>query len=315
MSQFPLISVGLCTYNGAAFLREQLDSLVNQTYHPIEIRIRDDQSEDDTLSIIQEFQSRYSFIHLTQNPERLGVQKNFEAVFLDCRGEFIAPCDQDDIWLPQKLELLYQSIKGHQMAYHDSLLIDENGKSMNFRMSNKFQLQNWTRQEPFLLFNCISGHSMLFRKSLLESALPVPKAGFYDHWLVFVALSSGSISYYPETLVKYRQHQSNQTDLIGKKRKIHGLKRAKLRISRENRWLEVCAEFTKKSNPDHPANHMNTLAQRRESSFFCLSLGFEIWKNRGLILGILPYSQLAQLSFALRYSIGLKSKTLFYKTL
>lgn len=315
MSPQPLISIGLCTYNGAGFLREQLESLVYQTYRPLEIRIRDDKSDDDTLCIIQEFQSKYSFIHLTQNPERLGLQKNFEAVFQDCRGEFIAPCDQDDIWLPEKLELLHKAIDGHEIAYHDSLLIDESGKSMDFRMSDKFQLQNWTDQEPFLFFNCISGHSMLFRRKLLETALPIPKAGFYDHWLAFVALSSGSIFYCPEALVKYRQHHSNQTDLLGRKKKISGFKRAKLRISRENKWLEVCAGYTKTGSPSHSVNRIKDLAKTRESSFFCFPLGWEIWKNRSLILGILPYSQLAQLSFAFRYAIGLKTKNLFYKSL
>ncbi|GMQ31711.1 glycosyltransferase [Algoriphagus confluentis] len=312
MKQLPLISIGLCTYNGAEFLREQLESLVHQSYRPLEIRVRDDQSKDDTLSIIHEFQSKYSFIHLIQNQKRLGLQKNFEAVFRDCQGQFIAPCDQDDIWHPQKLEVLYQYIGGHQIAYHDSLLIDEEGKSMDFRMSDKFRLQNWNDQEPFLLFNCISGHSMLFRKTLLSTALPMPDTGFYDHWLAFVALSMGSITFCPEPLVNYRQHQSNHTDLIGKKRSTRGLDRAIQRISRENQWLEVCARFAKAANPSTSAKKMNELAQMRASSFFCFALGWEIWKNRKLILSIPSYSRFAQVTFALRYSIGLRTKTFFY---
>lgn len=312
MSRLPLISIGLCTYNGESFLREQLDSLTKQTFRPLEIRIRDDRSEDDTVSIIREFQSKYSFIHLIQNPKRLGLQKNFETVFQDCTGDFIAPCDQDDIWHSDKLEKLYKFIEGHEIAYHDSLLIDESGKPMDYRMSDKFQLGNWNQQEPFLFFNCISGHSMLFRKSILEVALPIPETGFYDHWLAFVALGSGSIGYCPEVLVNYRQHQTNQTDLLGKKKKLTGFERAQLRILRENCWLEVCSEFTGTKNPEHTVRRFRDLAKTRESSFFSFALGWEIWKCRGLILGILPYSILAQLAFAIRYSLGLKTKNLFY---
>lgn len=312
MNGLPLISIGLCTYNGEAFLREQLESLVSQTYRPLEIRIRDDQSDDQTLKIIQEYQSKYSFIHLVQNQNRLGLQKNFEAVFRDCSGELIAPCDQDDIWHPEKLERIQKSMADHQVVYHDSELVDENGKSMAYRISDKFRMGNWNQQEPFLFFNCISGHSMLFRKSLLETALPFPAEGFYDHWLAWVALGLGSIGYCPEVLVDYRQHQSNQTDLVGKKKKLTGLERAKNRISRENSWLEACSQFIGNTNPSHSAIRFKNLAKARESSFFNFGLGWEIWKYRAQVLPILPHSSLGKLAFAFRYSMGLKIKNLFY---
>lgn len=312
MNKRPLISIGLCTYNGAAFLREQLESLVRQTYRPLEIRIRDDRSVDTTLEIIREFQSRYPFIHLVENQERLGLQKNFEAVFMDCTGDFIAPSDQDDVWKPEKLERLYQSIHSHQLVYHDSELIDEMGNSLNFRISDKFQLGQWKDQIPFLLFNCISGHSMLFRKNLRELAIPIPEAGFYDHWLAWVALESGTVGYCPEVLVSYRQHQSNQTDLLGKKEGLSGLERAISRISRENSWLETCAKFKEEKTPVPSIVRFKNLAKKRESSFFNFDLGWEIWKNRALILQITPLSPVAKLAFAFRYSMGLKAKKLFY---
>lgn len=312
MKSQPLISIGLCTFNGGAFLREQLESLVNQTYRPLELRIRDDQSTDLTVEIIWEFQRKYSFIHIIQNPVRMGFQKNFELVFKDCQGDFIAPSDQDDVWESDKLEKLYHAISDHQMVYHDSELIDETGKVLGYRISNKFQLGAWAHQIPFLFFNCISGHSMLFRRSLLDLSLPIPEAGFYDHWLAWVALENGTIGYCPEALVKYRQHSSNQTDLIGKTHRLTGWERAKSRISRENNWLEVCSETKDKSDKSHPVIRFNKLAKGRESSYFSFKLGWEIWQNRNSILQILPYSTLAKLAFCFRYSIGLKSKKLYY---
>lgn len=312
MKSQPLISIGLCTYNGEAFLREQLESLVNQTYRPIEIRIRDDQSTDLSGEIIREFQRAYSFIHFIQNTVRLGFQKNFESVFQDCEGDLIAPCDQDDVWKSDKLEKLVDALSDHQMVYHDSELIDESGKLLGYRISDKFQLGEWNQQTPFLFFNCISGHSMLFRKSLLDIALPIPEAGFYDHWLAWVALENGTIGYCPEPLVKYRQHSSNQTDLVGKTHRLSGWERASNRVSRENNWLEICSETKEKTDPSHPVIRFQKLAKGRESSYFSLKLGWEIWQNRNFILQILPYSTLAKLAFSLRYSIGLKSKKLFY---
>ncbi|WP_111671065.1 glycosyltransferase [Algoriphagus litoralis] len=314
MTKFPLISIGLCTYNGAPYLRQQLDSLVQQTYPSLEIRIRDDQSEDETVAIIKEFQARFPNIHLVQNPVRMGLQKNFEAVFTDCQGEFIAPCDQDDIWLPHKLERIHQAIGMHQIAYHDSLLIDEHGRSLEFRMSDKFRLKSWNRQSAFLLFNCISGHSMLFNKQLLNYALPFPEQGFYDHWLAFVALESGSIKYCPEVLVKYRQHQSNQTDILGNKKQVSGRERVLTRISRENYWLSQCSNFIRNRSDSHPVFRFEKLAKSRERKYFCLDLGLEIWKQRSEILEILPYSLFSQLGFVFRYTLGLKLKTLFYRS-
>lgn len=312
MSRLPLISIGLCTFNGEAFIREQLDSLVAQTYRPLEIRIRDDRSQDQTVSIIREHQSQYPFIHLTENRERMGIQKNFEAVLLDCTGELLAPCDQDDIWHPDKLEILQRYLRDHLMVYHDSELIDQDGKSMEYRISDKFRLGNWENQEPFMLFNCISGHSMLFRKNLLKAALPIPEAGYYDHWLVWVCLGMGTIGFCPKSLVSYRQHQTNQTDLIGKKKKLSGLERTHARISRENSWLKACSEWTLPVQPSHSVIRLRDLALKREHVFFNFALGWEIWKNRSRVLGVLHSSSLDRLAFAFRYSMGLRAKNLFY---
>lgn len=312
MSKLPLISIGLCTYNGGEFLREQLQSLVQQSYSPIEIRIRDDQSTDETVAIIREFQSHYSFIHLVENSERLGLQKNFEAVFQDCMGELIAPCDQDDIWESRKLEHLQKFIGSDVMIYHDSQLIDEEGKLLGYRISDKFRLGSFDKQTPFLLFNCISGHSMLFRRKVLDLALPIPTSGFYDHWLAMVALEIGTIGFTNEVLVRYRQHTGNQTDLRGTKRSVSGFERAQNRILRENSWLDVCSRFLEKRNPGHLAIHLKNLAKRRESAFFTFGLGWEIWQNRNEILNLVPYSHLGKISFAFRYCMGLKTKRLFY---
>nr|WP_255742975.1 glycosyltransferase [Belliella calami] len=128
----------MCTYNGELFLREQLESLVNQDYPNLEIRIRDDMSSDKTWQIIQDFQGKYTFIHCIQNKNRLGFQKNFEEVFQDCQGIWIAPSDQDDIWSLDKISKLFSKTTDNIMVYHDSVLVDENNKTLDTNMSKIF---------------------------------------------------------------------------------------------------------------------------------------------------------------------------------
>jgi glycosyltransferase involved in cell wall biosynthesis len=98
-----LISVALCTYNGARFIRGQLDSLLAQTHRNIEVLAADDASTDDTVSILQEYAERDPRVRVLVNRHNMGFKKNFEQVISSCRGSFIAPCDQDDIWFPEKL--------------------------------------------------------------------------------------------------------------------------------------------------------------------------------------------------------------------
>ncbi|SFU20854.1 Glycosyl transferase family 2 [Algoriphagus locisalis] len=241
-SSLPLISIALCTYNGCKYLRPQLESLVNQTYPNLEISIYDDCSTDETPSIIQEYAKKFPQIKVHQNPRNLGYQENFAANFKACKGDLIAPCDQDDIWALNKIEKLFDLLQDHILVYHDSELIDEEGKSLGINISTRLNFVSGKNPKNFLFFNCVSGHSMLFSRDLLKYIFPFPKKGFYDHWMVFVASHYGSIDYLSECLVQYRQHQQNLTDILGAKRKETKLQTTISRIQRENNWLEICAE-------------------------------------------------------------------------
>src|SRR5688500_10348209 len=97
-NNIPLVSIALCVYNGEKFLREQLDSLVNQSYPNIEIIASDDRSTDASLLILQEYADRYPYFKFGQNEQNLGYVKNFEKVISLCSGDLIALSDQDDIW-------------------------------------------------------------------------------------------------------------------------------------------------------------------------------------------------------------------------
>lgn len=208
----PLVSIALCTYNGARFLEQQVESLLTQTYANIEMLAADDCSTDDTLSILERYAARDPRIIVSVNERNLGFKRNFEQLAVRCRGVFIAPCDQDDVWSPEKLSTLVAAIGDHALAYCDSALIDEQGAATGYRMSQVVPMLSTDDPVVFAFGNCVSGHAMLFRRDLLERVLPVPEAFFHDWWTAAVAASAGGTVYVPESLVLYRQHGANVTD-------------------------------------------------------------------------------------------------------
>src|SRR5438270_11298194 len=118
----------MATFNGARFLAEQLESIANQSVAPVELIICDDQSGDETQQIVQAFAERAEFpVHIHVNQYRLGYARNFRKAASLCSGELIAFCDQDDWWLPERLEVcaLRFDDAGLQLLYHNAWLVDE----------------------------------------------------------------------------------------------------------------------------------------------------------------------------------------------
>ena len=101
------VSIALCTYNGERYLSDLLQSLARQNYRPYELVVCDDGSQDSTVSILNEFERTAPFkVRIFSNTGNLGVIKNFEQALSLCNGDYIALCDQDDVWQPEKLALL-----------------------------------------------------------------------------------------------------------------------------------------------------------------------------------------------------------------
>ena len=108
----PKVSVFLCTFNGEKFLPEQLSSVSAQTRLPDELIAIDDSSSDDTMSILHDFAAKSTFpVQVLRNEHNLGVTANFARAVSACSGDFIVPCDQDDIWLPNKLATLAEVLE------------------------------------------------------------------------------------------------------------------------------------------------------------------------------------------------------------
>ncbi|MGI6224561.1 MAG: glycosyltransferase [Prevotella sp.] len=110
MDSIKKVSVVMCTCNGEKFVKEQLDSIINQTYPLHEIIIQDDNSHDNTIEILEEYAKKDKRIHVYHNVPALGVNQNFFAGIKKTTGDFIALSDQDDIWELNKIELQMQAI-------------------------------------------------------------------------------------------------------------------------------------------------------------------------------------------------------------
>ena len=206
----PLISIAMATYNGERYIKEQLESILKQSYHNLEIIICDDLSNDSTVKVIEEYQRTDSRIKLFINKSNLGFKKNFEKSILLCNGEYIALSDQDDIWKVNKIEILMSKIDSYDLIHSASSLIDENSNLIS---------PLWIKEDDFkysfekLVFgNTITGCTILLKKELLKDFSPIPNGEkYHDWWLALLASKNNGIVYEPTPLVQYRQHAAQDT--------------------------------------------------------------------------------------------------------
>lgn len=199
----------MATYNGAAYLREQLLSIVAQTYPNLEIILVDDCSSDSTATIAEEFAEQYAHIYFYPSGQNVGYLKNFERGIRLATGDFIALSDQDDIWLPEKITRLMQRRGNVPLVYSDSELIDADGVSMNIRLSQLKNLLNFDHPLQYTVGGTASGHAMVVRKDVVLDSLPWPPMVTHDFWIGFVSTFTGGMQYVDEVLVHYRQHGGN----------------------------------------------------------------------------------------------------------
>jgi len=203
------VTIALALYNGAGFIRELLDSLVLQTKPVTEVIASDDGSTDKTLDILAEYAGRLP-LTVIRNPGKKGATWNFENALRSCHGEYVALCDQDDIWEPGKVERLLQGIKHASLVHSDASVIDHQGAIVAPSFSRQIHKQTRTEFKKLLFRNSVTGCTSMFRRELLDRALPFPEGlPVHDWWLALVAEKTTGITYVPETLTRYRQHGGN----------------------------------------------------------------------------------------------------------
>ncbi len=213
------ISIALCTCNGERFLAEQLDSLVSQNYLPTELVVCDDASEDETYSLLQGFANRAAFpVRLYRNPQRLGIGANFEQSIRLCTGNVIALCDQDDVWLPNKLATFAELFAiGADWVCCDAEVIDAGLHSFGYtlwqRVNFDYNERKAAREGQFIdvliKHFVVAGATLAFKAQARDWLLPLPREWHYDAWLATILAATGKGVLVEKPLQLYRQHGGN----------------------------------------------------------------------------------------------------------
>ncbi len=209
------ISVAMVSYQGAKYIEEQLDSILMQLGADDEVVISDDGSTDGTREIIAQYTRKDSRVRMIDGP-KAGVKKNVENALRACDGEYIFLADQDDIWMPEKVERVMDTFEksGVGLVVHDALVTDGNCQEVildsfySLKGSGAGVLKNIWR-------NTYIGCCMAFKRDLLEQVLPIPNyIEMHDQWIGVIndQLKRGT-TFIPEKLIKYRRHGSNASEM------------------------------------------------------------------------------------------------------
>jgi glycosyltransferase involved in cell wall biosynthesis len=217
------VQIVLATYNGELFLQQQIESLLQQTYSDFTILIRDDGSTDKTLDILQTYQEKYpsKFIFLNDEKKNVGATQNFGILLSHSTANYIFFCDQDDVWMPNKVALSLNKLKELEsgntaipcMIYSDMQSIDERGNVIahsvwqQLKLSPKCFILN-----RLLIQNIPHGCTMGINKAMRDIAVPIPSSAIlHDHWIALLSSMFGKHFAFEQTLVQLRNHASNVT--------------------------------------------------------------------------------------------------------
>lgn len=223
------VDILLATYNGEKYLREQIDSILNQTHTEFRLLISDDGSIDGTRDILNEYKEKDSRIEVFMQDDNLGVVKNFEFLLKKVEAKYYMFSDQDDIWKETKIEKSLNKIEeGYDLVYSDLEVVDEN---LNVTYSSYWKLKGiynkikkYNNFESLYLNNFVTGCTIISKKELMNLFMPLPNTSkfvLHDYWISLIISQNGKIAYIEEPLIKYRQHKNNK---VGSKKKSDELK-------------------------------------------------------------------------------------------
>ncbi|MCY4263704.1 MAG: glycosyltransferase family 2 protein [Gammaproteobacteria bacterium] len=285
-SQAPALAVLLSTYNGEQFLPEQLDSLFRQSYEKFVIVVRDDESSDNTRTVLDHYAEQYpQRMHLVPVPEEpantvgknLGASSSYGFLLqyvldnkkrLGLDSAYVLLCDQDDVWVPDKVEnQLRQMLDTEQqigtnkpvLVHSDLRVVNENLQVIAESLV-RFQSLETERNRfcQMVVSNLVTGCTAMLNESLARKALPFSdRAIMHDWWLALVAAAFGKVIFMDQPLVQYRQHGKNA---IG----------AKEYPRASQSWLDVLRRLISLK----PNSHLQEVA--RQAQAFLVQYGKEL---------------------------------------
>jgi glycosyltransferase involved in cell wall biosynthesis len=217
-------SVAMCTYNGEKYIKEQLESILNQTLAIDEIIICDDASKDKTISIIEQIQlENPNKIFLYKNQTNLGTNRNFEKSITICTGDYIFLSDQDDVWKNNKVEKVLQHFsenpKSEAVFSNGDLINDKSEKIHSLTLWDSVYFLENQLNKPIELFkliaskrNMVTGATLCIKKEIKSLILPFPeiKKYYHDEWIAIIIASRNTLNYITDELISYRIHPKQQ---------------------------------------------------------------------------------------------------------
>ena len=204
----PKVSVVMCTYNGEKYVREQIESILNQTYKPYELIIQDDCSTDSTFDIITEYTNADNRIKSFQNESNFGFNRNFKSAIMKATGDYIAMADQDDVWFAEKINDEIITIGNKDICYSD------------FTMG--YTLENASRKSPEnrlcrSMFKGIPGHTMLCRRDFLQNSNNWIEKNYYDLGLCVNAYLHNGVAKVNKPLNWHRENKESAVKTLQNK--------------------------------------------------------------------------------------------------
>jgi glycosyltransferase involved in cell wall biosynthesis len=250
----PTVDILLATYNGARYLPAQLDSLLRQTYTQWRVLAHDDGSTDDTLQILRHYASRHPERIVLVHDEILcgSACNNFAHLLGLAEANYVAFCDQDDVWLPQKLQLSMAQLRAAEQesnaqtplaVFTDLMVVDEGLVELapSFWAFQGLSPSLAQSLSNLAVRNCVTGCTMVMNRAAVTASLPVlPSAYMHDWWCALSVLAQGGkVVPCRQATVLYRQHGGNS---VGARPKGLGALAAKLAAGR-GYWKDMSAIY------------------------------------------------------------------------
>ena len=220
------LSVAICTYNGEKFIEQQLNSILNQSIKVDEIIVCDDQSSDNTISILKKLQEEHNCIVIVENDTNLRSNKNFEKAIALTSGDYIFLSDQDDVWKTDKVLktlAIFNQNPNAEWVFSNADLIDDNNRVFNHKTiwdSVFFFEKELTKPIDFFDIiakngNVVTGATLCIKKEVKSFIIPISEDNFHDEWIASLLALRKTLYYCTENLISYRIHSKQQ---VGMKR-------------------------------------------------------------------------------------------------
>lgn len=213
------VDVLMATYNGEKYIKEQIDSILNQTYKNIQLIISDDCSTDKTREILKQYEQNDN-VKIFYQEKNLGYIKNFEFLLKNVESDLYMLSDQDDVWKKEKIEKSVEKLKKENLdfVFGDLEVVDQNLNTIYESFDEYMKIDRKINKcigsyKMQYLYNCVTGCTILSKKEHLNKVLPLPATSKYmvhDYWIGLIVSLNGKIGYIKEKYIKYRQHGNNQ---------------------------------------------------------------------------------------------------------